>query len=127
MKDIRDRGWEVPEKKKKKASPKMRRRNEKWFDMARWRKGNWAGERSQARSSMFPTSTGSLAVRRKRMWDALSYGQNRLRLQGGTFPPGSGEACKEALSRVGLVLSGAAWGFCWQEEEHSEWVESGLT
>lgn len=45
MKDIRDRGWEVLEKKKKKVSLKMRRRNEKWFDMVRWRKGNWAGER----------------------------------------------------------------------------------
>lgn len=27
---------------------------------------------------------------------------------------GGKEACKEALSRVGLVLSGAPWSFSWQ-------------
>lgn len=59
----------------------------------------------QVRPSVLPRSTGSLTVRRRRrrIRDALSYGQIMLRLQGRIW--GGKEACKEALSRVGLVLS----------------------
>lgn len=105
MKGIRNRGWVVPEKDQPKDEKDAVWRNESclvWQDRGR---GSGLERGPTGQALCVPRSTGSLAVRRRRrrIRDALSYGQIMLRLQGRIW--GGKEAYKEALSRVGLVLS----------------------
>lgn len=91
-----------------------------------------AGLERDGRSDLavLPKPTGSLGVRRRRVWGAFSCGENMLRLRGRKFPLASGKAKgpkggsvqRGAGSEPGLMRQWDPLGIL-LVEGHTEWAE----